>query len=115
MPGLSPRLWIIPLVLALTTPGFAAPPRSYTCTNIMGGNPFRLTIGEDGVYTAASHPEAYVQIGGQGRLEMGESGIYYNVIDGPLLDDLKVSIIHIMSSRLTPSGSDGLFPCEKAK
>lgn len=114
MPGLSPRLWVIPLVLALTTPGFAAPPRNYTCTNAMGGNPFRLTVRDDLVYTAASHPESRVQIGGQGRLEL--AGVYYRVLDGPLLADLKVETIHIMSrNRLSPSGSNGLFSCTKAK
>ena len=116
MPGLSSRLCIIPLALALTTPGYAAPPRNYTCTNIMGGNPFRLTISDDLVYTAASHPESRVQIGGQGRLELAEIGVYYHVLDGPLLADLKVEVIHIMShGRLSPSGSNGLFSCIKAK
>lgn len=98
----------------LANAALAAPPRDYTCTKAMGGNPFRLTIRDDLVYTAASHPESRVQIGGQGRLEL--AGVYYRVIDGPLLNDLKVETIHIMSrNRLTPSGSTGLFSCIKAK
>lgn len=99
----------------LTSAALAAPPRNYTCTTMMGGNPFRLTIREDGVYTAASHPGSQPQIGGQGRLELAEIGSYYNVLDGPLLDGLKIDNIHIMSSGLTPSGSTGLFDCKKAK
>lgn len=116
MPGLLHRLCLLPLAFSMVAPAVAqtAPPRNYTCTNIMGGNPFRLTIRDDLVYTAASHPESRVQIGGQGRLEL--AGVYYRVIDGPLLNDLKVETIHIMSrNRLTPSGSTGLFSCIKAK
>ena len=47
--------WLLAVALVLTAPALAqtAPPRGYTCTNIMGGNPFRLTIFEDGTYITA--------------------------------------------------------------
>ena len=119
MPGLLHRLCLIATALALVTPALAQTPtpRGFTCTNIMGGNPFRLTVFEDGLYMVApfsgtTRPAAM----GEGRLELAENPIYYNVLSGPLLDELKADTVHIMSpTTLMPSGSDGLFNCSKAK
>lgn len=119
MPGLN-RVCLVPVLAALAAgPTLAqpTPPRGFTCTNIMGGNPFRLTIFEDGLYMTApfagtTRPSSM----GEGRLELAETPIYYNVLSGPLLDELKADTIHIMSpTTVMPSGSDGLFNCTKAK
>jgi len=112
-----PRFLVLALSLVLSAPAFAqTPPRSFACTNIMGGNPFRLTIDASLHYTATALPESREPISGEGTLELAEIGVYYHVLDGPLLDDLQVDTIHIMSgNRLTPSGKTGLFDCEKAK
>lgn len=107
---------LIAVALAMATPITAAPPRGFTCTNIMGGNPFRLTISENLVYIVASFPESYQRTAGEGQLERAEIGSYYTVVSGPLLDELGIGTIHIMSpTALTPSGSNGLFDCTKAK
>lgn len=118
MSSLLLRLCFVATLLPFAAPAGAQPlPRAFTCTTIMGGNPFQLTIFEDGLYIAAplagtKRPSAK----GEGKLEMAENAIYYTVLSGPLLDELKVDTVHIMSATtLMPSGSDGLFECKKAK
>ena len=107
-------LGFVAITVLLTGPVLA---RDYRCTNIMGGNPFGLSIAADGSYQTRPFAEARIKIEpGGGRVELAEIGSYYRVLDGPLLDQLQVDTIHIMSgSRLTPSGSSGLFDCTKAK
>ena len=103
--------------LALASPTLAAPTRGYDCTNIMGGNPFRLTIFEDGSYITAPHAGTLVPKGMDGgKLQLSETGHSYTVLSGPLFDELAVATIHIMSpTSLVPSGSSGMFDCTKAK
>ena len=119
MPSLNPVLCLGTVLIALaTTPVLAeTPPRGFTCTNIMGGNPFRLTIFEDGLYVVAPFAGTRIPaVMAEGRLELAENPIYYTVLSGALLDELKIDTIHIMSpTRLAPSGDNGLLNCEKAK
>lgn len=118
MPGPLRNLCLVPLILGLAaTSALAQEARGFTCTNIMGGNPYRLTIFESGLYIIAPFEGTVLPTSmGEGQLELGDNPIYYTVISGPLLDELKVDKIHIMSpTRLSPSGSAGLFDCTKAK
>jgi hypothetical protein len=110
------------VLLVLLTPHPALPAaawevRGYTCTNIMGGNPFRLTIFADDTYITAPFAGTSLPSGMDGgTLEMTEIGSYYRILSGPLLDELKIDTVHIMSpTALTPSGETGLFDCTKAK
>ena len=110
------RLLFAVIAFLLSLHQASAAPRGFTCTNLMGGNPYRLTIFDDLAYMFAPFPGSNLGDPGEGKLELAEIGSYYNVLNGPLSKRLKVDTIHIMSpTSLTPSGSEGLGDCTKAK
>ncbi len=116
MTGLVRLLAFTTLSLALVVPALAWEVRAYRCTNIMGGNPFRLTFFESGDYMVVSYPESRHDWQGDGTYALSETRSSYKITGGFLLDTAEIDTIHIMSpTRLTPSGSNGLFECIKAK
>ena len=105
------RLSII-LVMLSPFPAMAQEAGVYACTNMMGGNPFALILG-DGTYIIQSKPNSYRPIEGEGDLIVDPMRTYLMVGSGPLLDDWKVDTIHGMSgNNLVLTGEDGLMNCE---
>jgi hypothetical protein len=118
-PGQHAMTWltraaILICIPALTAPAAALEGRTYACTNIMGGNPFRLVVGESG-YSVETLPESYETLSGEGNISRG-MGVAIDVTSGPLLDDWKIdSLIEMSGGNLILSGDDGLRECEKSK
>lgn len=85
-------------LILMAQAGAESAPLGYTCTNMMGGNPFRLTIFPDGNYLVAPHAGTSLpSIMDGGRLEQVEMGKGYIVLSGPLRDELEIATIHVMS------------------
>lgn len=64
------RAAILICIPALTTPAVALEGRTFACTNIMGGNPFRLVVAESS-YSVETLPESYETLSGEGSISRG--------------------------------------------